>query len=378
MRVVDNNVVFVPGLTDLDDVGVVKNPDNLASQISAIVTRLEHYLERAESRLNDLVKLVVYYVQDGVDETQLRLHVGQCLGSGVETAVTLVPLRKMRHSGALVEIEAVAIRGGYPREIANHGDLADLGPGFCHGLTCGEFSFLSGQSAASRQQTILYPGDLVSQNRQTIENLQAVMQDLGINGDNIVKVNSWRAPVSDTTAYEQAATDRFRFLAAAGPAVTGITIPRLDAIGYQIRLDLWAMDPKLPRTQINPPNHWGWKIAASYSHGLQVGSWLFVGGQGALDQNCTVQYPGDTSKQVEITRDFIESVLRHAGGEYNIVKLTGLFCCPGESEPGQQIVQSIQDQFRNYQLASSLVPVDHLAYPHQAVELDAIATLKTT
>ena len=373
---VDDRIVFVPGKVDLDERGVIRNPGDIFLQSSQIIAELDTCLGKVEARLSDLVKLVVYYVQFDVDETELRLHLGRCLGKTVLTAVTFVPVRQLRLAAALIEIEAIAIRDESSREGVVHSDLAVPGAAFCHGLKCGEFTFFSGQSSASCNESILFPHDLVSQNQKTIENLRLVMQLVGVDETDIVKVNSWRAPTLDRIAYETAASDRFQFLAAAGPAVTGITIPRLNAIGYQIRLDLWAMDTQLQRTKINPPDHWGWKIAASYSHGLQVGPWLFIGGQGALNKACVVQHPENTVQQIDITKRFIENIIKHSAGEYELIKLNGLFCDSTNPDQGRQIRQSLGDLFLDSRPVRTFVPVDQLAYPHQAIELDAIARLQ--
>jgi enamine deaminase RidA (YjgF/YER057c/UK114 family) len=376
IRVVDDRIIFVPGKLDLEESGVIKNPGDISLQSSRIIAELAVCLGTVEASLSDLVKLVVYYVQFDVDEMELRLHLGRCLGTTVQTAVTFVPIRQLRIAEALVEIEAIAIRGESSREGVVHSDLAMPGAGFCHGLRCGEFAFLSGQSSDSYNASILFPDDLVSQNQKTIENLRLVMQLMDVDDTDIVKVNSWRAPTMDRLAYETAASDRFRFLAASGPAVTGITIPRLNAIGHQIRLDLWAMDTHLQRTKINPPDHWGWKIAASYSHGLQVGPWLFVGGQAALDKDCIVQYPENIVQQIDVTKCFIENIIKHATGEYKLVKLNGLFCDSTDSDQRIQIRQTLTDLFPSSRPVRTFIPVDHLAYSHQAIELDAIAKLQ--
>ncbi|MFT7533128.1 MAG: 2-iminobutanoate/2-iminopropanoate deaminase, partial [Gammaproteobacteria bacterium] len=367
IRVVDNQIVFAAGRLDIDDLGMIKNPGDISAQVSGIIAALELSLRKIDVSLAALVKLVVYYVQIDVDEIQLRQHLGQCLGTDVHTTVTFVPLRQLRCSGALAEIEAIAMLGDSARDVIVHGNLVEPGVGFCHGLKCGEFSFLSGQSSASRDSTILFADDLVSQNQKTIENLQIVLQTMGVDNSDIVKVNSWRAPATDYAAYKKAADDRFSFLGAATPAVTGITIPRLNAIGYQIRLDLWAMDSQVQRTPINPPDHWGWKIATSYSHGLQVGPWLFVGGQAALDKDCVVQHPENILKQIDVTKNFIENIINHASGDYEMVKLNGLFCDSTDPHPGSEIRQSLIDLFPDSQPITTFVPVDHLAYPQQTI-----------
>lgn len=391
----DTHMLCVPAIVGIGDTTTVASSDNLLSQADKCVEILSQRLERADASLSDLVKLVVYYVQDGVEESLVREQLGVSLGRDVTTCVTLVPLRQLaeladlanrfieksgeKSSGQplrvrpLIEIEAYAIVGNQRRAIVIDDSLSEVGPSFCHGLSCGDFSFVSGQSSSNRSNAVLYPGDLVSQNQQTIENLQRVLEQLPVSSADIVKVNSWRAPTGNIQDYQRAAEARFTFLERASPAVTGITIPGLAAIGHVIRLDLWAMSSALPRVRLNPDDHWGWKIQTSYSHGIQVGDWLFVGGQAALDQHCEVCSADDAISQVDLTVDYIDAVITSSGHQLvEIFSLNGWYCTNAEGFGERSLYKKMIKQYLSSAPACTVVPVDSLAYPDQAVELDAI------
>jgi len=365
-------IKFLEPVSDSNPRGVIQNPGNWKLQAKGSIDQLRIVLERSDHTMVHLAKLVVYYVKDAIDEVSLRDELGRLLGSSVQTAVTFVPLRQLRQDASLIELEAISIREDSSRNPVSLRNLANPGQAFCHGITCDEFSFVSGQSSESRVSRLLYPDDLISQNQQTIENLQQVLVSLSVQAADIVKVNSWRAPTVNMQAFQQAASARFKFLSAARPAVTGITIPRLEALGYRIRLDLWAMDSTLARHHVDPPGHWGWTTDTGYSHGLQVGRWLFVGGQAALDQHCVVQAPSDVIAQIDRTTHYVNAVLKSAQGTHKLVKLNAMFCDDGSRTTRKDILSSINQQYQNTNPVATVIPVDQLAYPNQSIEFDAV------
>lgn len=369
--VAEHDWIMLAGQVDADNTGRVGHPGDPAAQTAAAIGNIERLLRQLDADLRDLVKLVVFYVQPGVEEAGLQAQIGALLGDGAAAVITLVPLRQLRYAGLAVEMDAYAMRSGDKTAITLP-ELPDPGPGLCHGLSCDEFVFVGGQSSADATTPVRFAGDLVSQNRQTLDNLHCILNGLGVDVAQIVKANSWRASPPSAGAYAQAARDRFEFFSAARPAVTGITIPGLAAVGHLIRLDLWAVRAPLPRTHVMPPDHWGWQLETTYSHGLQCGDWLFVGGQAALDRDCHVQQPENPLTQTEITMAFVQDVLRSAGVDFeNVLKINTY--STGRSDERQQHLHALNRYFKHPGPASTCVPVDSLAYAGQVVEVEAIA-----
>lgn len=347
----------------------------LESQAQILIVRLSETLESHGAGLAQLAKLVVYYRQPDVDESALRACLGAALGGNCEVAVTFVPLASLRHAGALLELEAYAVRGG-SRETVNVPGLARAGAGFCHGIKCGDFCFVSGQSALTAEGAVRFPCDLVSQNKACLDGLEAVLAELGMGPETIVKGNSWRADPPSVEAYTLAAKDRFRFFADARPSFTGITIPGLEPQGLFIRLDVWAMSGDIERQRLAPPNHWGWALKTTYSHGFRAGQWLFIGGQAALDPHCNVLSSDELLPQTGITMDYIESILTAAGGgPDDVVKLNELHVAAPHDTAALEVLGVHASRFGRESPAWSGVPVDHLAYQGQSIEIDAIARL---
>jgi enamine deaminase RidA (YjgF/YER057c/UK114 family) len=383
---------------------------SLAQQLQSIVEYLTDDLNAVGAQLHHLVKIVVYHALPVSEEGQVREALGYALGTDVEVVCTLVPLRALSMKGQLAQVNAIAMRER-ARTSVTLLELAALPHAFCHGLRCGSFSFTSGESASSANDVIRHPQDLVGQNRCMLDNVHHILEALEVSLESVVKGNSWRAADPAPQAYLQAANDRFDFFRSSRAAVTGITVPGLSPDGWMTRLDVWAMDGRLPRQSHKPADHWDWAIDVPYSHGLQAGRWLFVGGQGALDADCAVQLPDDVVGQTRMTMEFVERIVIEAGGELRDMVAAAGYICAGEGSevfaevaaemrrrhadtpssgaqlsqvpPSEDPSSSLPLSFASPSLASfssapfslALVPVDDLAYSRQVVEIEAIAYL---
>ena len=340
-------------------------------QVSASITALHQSLYAVDADLKQLVKLDVCYVQHATDERRLLELLSACLGGIVKVVITLIPLSSLPRAGQLVQVSAIAMYER-DRDTVTLATLADPGASACHGLRCGAFTFTHGQSAIGADDGRLYAGDLVSQNRYTLDALNTILEALGTPIDSIVKANSWRADAPSDAAYTQAANDRFGFFSSARPAVTGITIAGLAPMQLLNRLDVWAMDNEFTRRRFTPAQHWGWKLETSYSHGLAVGDWLFVGGQAALDEHCAVCFPGQFDAQMKLTMHYVNAVL--SAGQFapaDVVKTATYYCVDSVgSGEFSALMQAYSDALGP---VPNVVPVEHLAYPQQSIEIEAIA-----
>ena len=299
-------------------------------------------------------------------------------------AITLVPVRELRHPNAIIEIEGYAVAGAsgkaLEREYVTLTELAPPGENFCHAVRCGEFVFVSGQSARIADGQVLFPGNLPQQNRQVLKNIDQILAVLGVDRKDIVKANTWRLPPPDPGQYRAAARDRFAYFADAAPALTGITIPDVSGDKALITIDIWAMrkpgNERIPRQSIQPENHWDWSTPTPYSQGLRCGQYLFVGGQAALDRNGAVLHPGDMRRQTRSTMEYVDQVLRAGSSRFtDVIKVKTLYTGAGCSANYRHCVDVRNQYFESCAPASTSVPVDELAYQDQTVEVEAIAIL---
>ena len=333
--------------------------------------------------LSDLTKLLVFYTPEpDFGPAEIRRRLARLLGPGVTTTVTLLPLRELAYPGLMIEIDAYAMRhpgGERPdRTSTTLPTIEAPGDVFCHGLRCGDFAFVSGQLPVDRAGRVMFAGDLPSQNQLVLDNVAAILESLGLFVEDIVKVNTWRAPPPSRAAYEQAAQARFAFLRQAAPAVTGITVPGLVPEACLVQMDVWAMPAAdggiRQRDRLRPDDHWDWSSPTPYSHGLCVGDWIFVGGQAALDGNGAVIAPGDLVAQTDITMDYVQQVLRATNAEMSdIIKANTYYCPHNGATAFHDNLKVRNKRFRSPGPASTGVPVDTLAYSGQRVEVEAIA-----
>jgi len=328
-------------------------------------------LESEDCTIQDIVKIVVYYQHDKCDERTLSEQVGNCLKVGCTAVLTLVPVTRVGEDNEWVAIDVIAFRDADPSPVVVAG-LAPPGPNLCHGVRCGAFTFVGGQSSQNERWDVLYPSDLVSQNQQTIEHLRIVLDAIGLDEKDIVKANSWRAFPPTHAAYEAAARGRFDFFGPAKPAVTGITVPGLDVLDQLIRIDVWAIDPTLTRHYIQPNDHWGWKTTTPYSHGLKVGPWLFIGGQAALDASCQVTSPRDGRAQMRETMNFVHNVIKGSNLSNPYIGKANAYITR-DAEYGN-VTTDFVNLIENGTWTS--VELNQLAYDHQMVEVEAIVCEK--
>ena len=226
----------------------------------------------------------------------------------------------------------------------------------------------------------MFGGDLPSQNRHALDGVAVVLGGLGAGPGDIVKFNTWRAPPPSPQGYRRAAQDRFDFLAAAPPAVTGITIPESTGPGPLIRMDAWAMRSNLggplPRRTLTPARHWDWPSPTPYSQGLRCGPWVFVGGQAALDERGKVVGAGNRADQTGLAMRYVARVLGAAGACFDdVLKLDTYHCHRVGAGALQEGADPRSRCFSSPGPASSDVPVDELAYAGMLVEIEAIAAI---
>ena len=243
-----DRLIAVSGQADVDSFGQVAHPGDARAQVVAVVGRIRERIEKVGADLSDLAKLVVFHVPGpGCGEWEMRDLLARALGSDVLTTLTMVPLPRLVSPGLLIAVDAYAMRGAAGQRLERTPldlpELASLPEPFCHGLRSEEFIFTGGQSALGERGEVLFGGDLPSQNRHALDGVAAILDGLGAGPGDIVKFNTWRAPPPSPQDYRRAAQDRFDFLAAARPAVTGITIPESTRPGPLIREAIAAIGP---------------------------------------------------------------------------------------------------------------------------------------
>jgi 2-iminobutanoate/2-iminopropanoate deaminase len=100
--------VYVSGLLALDGSGAIQHPDDVEAQTTTILEALESILNAAGSSPADLIKLTVY-----VTDIKQRAAVSKLRAQrwpDTRPASTLVEVSCLAADGAVIEIDAVALR----------------------------------------------------------------------------------------------------------------------------------------------------------------------------------------------------------------------------------------------------------------------------
>ena len=160
--------------------------------------------------------------------------------------ISLVALPRLWLPDMAVLIKAVAIDNADGKAPRRPGDPTGhwawpRGGEFSHGLRCGEFVFVGAQSAKGRRGAIAHGGDIVSQAKLTISNISEVLNTLGCDLDDVVKLNNYLTDLKYLPTFRQV---RDSYLADANrPASTTIAISGLAREGALLEIEAVAVLP---------------------------------------------------------------------------------------------------------------------------------------
>ena len=376
-------MIFVGGQVDLDSRGNVLNPGDIDTQTESIVENLRRVLAEFGAGLDDVVKLVAFYVNDGSrDEAAFLGHVGAAFGEGPGPAVTAVPVAVLGYPEMVVEIEAVAMLGEDGTRIRKTFATADgrapLAAPFSHGVQCGEMIFVAAQVPRDASGAVLHAHDIQRQSDVVMESMRRVLDDFGAGFDDVVKMNRYYVGRGEEADWEPAAmvaADRFT---EAGPVATGIPLPRLCPEGEMVRIEALAMlgddGSRLPRRHVWPEGHWDWPVHLPYKHGLKSGEMIFVGGQVALTPAGTVIDPGDVEAQTRTSLENIRRVLDAFGARMDdVVKINAFYKGVGTAEDLHRNLKIRSAAFTEPGPATTGIPLPCLAYEDLMIEIEVVA-----
>jgi enamine deaminase RidA (YjgF/YER057c/UK114 family) len=330
-----DRLVFVGGQADLDEKGNVVNPGDLARQADACMKHVGTVVESLGARMEDVVKLNVFYVGRTLEEENALLQrIRKHIRGDIPPVISLVALPRLAYPGMAIVIDAVAIDNGdatMPRRVsspANHWPWPKGGE-FSHGIRCGELLFVAAQMARDASGKIQYPVDIASQAQLTIDNIANVLGGMDADLDDVVKLNTWFVGFGTDEDWRRAARVRSEAFQYPGPGATGVPVPSAYPDGGLIRQDCWAMrgvdGARLPRSLSWPKGHWDWPIKVTFQQGVKVGKLIFLGGQYACDASGKAQEPGKREAQARITMDFIANILAGFGATMDDLMMTKCF-----------------------------------------------------
>lgn len=380
-----NKHIFVAGQVDLDAEARVLHPGDLLAQARSSMAYVGRVLADAGADLADLVKLTVFYVPAaGLTEGALIAALGRSMSAtpAPGPALALVPLPGLAYPGMVIEIEGWAMRGmngeRLPRQAAWRAGGPCVPHPFSQAVRCEEMIFTSHVTSIDADDVVRGVGSEAEQCAMVLPKVDALLNQLGADLQDVVKANSWFAEPGNKEAWAEPALVRGRFYREPGPAATGISLPSLGRAGLCYATDVIAMrgsdGARLPRTAVWPDGHWDWPVHLPYRHGLRVGDLVFLGGQVALAPDSSVLAPGDMVEQTKIAMAYIGKVLAELDlGFSHVVKVNSFY--KGDVGP-EVLAPNAETRFRHFPRhgpTSTGVPLPYLSYEGMLTEIDVVA-----
>lgn len=376
--------VFTGGQASLDQEGNVLHEDNLILQCTTVVNYLKEVLSELNCDVNDLVRLVLYFVGDDTAEKLILDKTSEMLGHDVAPAINTISLPELCYPGMLIELEGVAMRGPDNKPLSRKQlripELSFLPAGYSHIVHCSDTVFISDLSSITKDGDVLNPDDIVAQTHTMMQQLDIALQAVGASNDHVTKLNVFY--VGDGTAenWEIPARIRADCFNTPGPAATGITVPGMPLQGQMTKLAVTAMvnetNNVLSKEFSWPQGHWNWTTTLPYQHGNRCKGLIHLGGQVALDSKAMVLHPNDIVAQTQIALDNIKKVLAEFNATLqDVVKVTTFYQGTASAQDLHKNLKIRSDTFGHPGPATSGIPVPHLVYPDMQIEIEVIAVV---
>lgn len=379
-------MVFVGGQVDIGEGGRVRHPGDLPAQAEAAVDSVESVLEELGADIEDVAKLVVFYVSGGeVDEAALLARLRRRFRGEPPPACMAVPLPALAYPGMMVEIECIAMRGSdgsrLPRRAANPSSHWPWP--FSHGIRCGEVLFAGAQSPLDREGRLLAPGDVVEQARINIANIAEVMAGLGASLDDVCRFNTFYVGYGTAEDWKQAARVRGNAFERPGVCGTGVPVPALFPAGLTIRQEATGMlgldGRTLPRTPSLPEGHWDWPIPVKAQQGVRIGNMIMIGGQVSADAHARAVHPDNLAAQTRTTMDFVQRVVEDLGATMDDVVKVNAFYKDAQGATPERLHANLavrSGRFSKPGPVSTGVPLRALGLEGIEIEIEAYAMLE--
>lgn len=370
MGVKQNGLFCLSGQADLKGQGEVQNHGNLLEQTRNVIRHIKNLVENLDCRIDDLTKLVVYYVNNNdVDEAEYAQFLADQLATVKLPVITFVPLTHFFYSGVMVEIDAYGMDStDHPR----HYLASEISP-FSRAVRQGEFLFIG--AISSIRET-----GIVDQSHAVLNDLDTILEHFGASPNDIVKINNWYVGDGDAGSWAEGARIRADYYPEPGPVATGLPVHTLFPAGARIQTDCWIMlavdDTPLAKTHCWPEGHWDWPIHLPFKHGLRCNDMVFVGGQVSMNRRGGVDYKNDMIRQSKISMENIGKVIQPLGCGYgDIFKMNCFYKGSDDPEDLHNNLNIRSGYFTKPGPASTGIPLNYLAYEGMLTEFEAIAII---
>ena len=241
-------MIFTSGQTAEAEDGQVQSPGSLSEQSHIVLRKLQRLLAGLGADLNDAVKANAFNVEPGdQEEWKEAALIRASYYREPGPCATGLSLTRLPKSDAMVRYDVIAMRGRDGSRLhregvwpTGHWDWPVHLP-YRHGLKVGDLIFLGGQVPLTPTGGVIDPGDIQAQTHTSMQNIQKVLQEFGLDFEHLVKINTFYTGTKGEEDLQKNASIRSGYYRDPGPASTGIPFEYLAYKDMLIEIDCVAM-----------------------------------------------------------------------------------------------------------------------------------------
>ena len=375
-RAVDSSdTLWVSGITaaapDYSGAGWACTGD-MGRQTAAAYDKLLRIMEAAGYGLSDLVKVVYYMTPGALPSFNQSIGVrAELMGVEGLPAVTAIAVEGLLDAGALVEIEAVAERGGKERPYYPD-PRNDWRLPYKPAWGGGRVLWFAGVVARSHDEmgTPSFPEGIGAQTRAIYMRARRILESAGLGFEDVVKTVDYIVPEA-LEGYAGTEEVRREFFGEHMPASTNIVINQLLAPGALAEIDMFAV-PGGARKVIDTgrPGRGG----PTFHPAVGKGSLLFLSGQTGVDRSGSL-VSGGLAAQAKQAFDNVKDLAEAAGGGLANVVRTVEYLAPEAAPAYPEVQRARRELFGEDLPAATTVVVNRLLQPGALVQVQAVADL---
>lgn len=293
--VVADGLIFVAGAMGTRD-DPMRVSGDVAAQTRQTLENIDRTLKARGSSLDRTVSMMVY-LKNAADFAAMNEVYKTFFPSDPPARTTIVADLVLPEG--LVEMSAVALPAGAPREVVHPATWQKSPNPYSYGIKSGDTLFLAGLVARDVTSNAPVSGDIGAQTKLVLENAGQILRAAGMGYDDVV---SARVFITDGDEFQGMNAAYRPFFAARKPAratvVTGLMSP-----AYKVEITLVAV--KGSREALVTPNADGSDGVPSpnFSSAIKIGRRLYLAGMlGDTDQN--------TGNMRAETREALARILR--------------------------------------------------------------------
>lgn len=228
---VGGGFVYVSGLLGTGDDGKLVGPD-VASQTRRILDRMSEILTAAGSSMGQVVSVSVFLKNPG-DFAQMNDTYRPYFTDKAPTRTTVV---SDLLNGALVEISAIAVPNGTPKETMHPEGWVKSARPYSTIVKAGGMVFLSGLISRKGADDSFAPGTMAEQTRTVLENAKTLLKTAGLSLDNVV---SSKVFITNSAAFAEM-NEVYRTYFPKNPPARATAVTPLMTPDYLVEITLTA------------------------------------------------------------------------------------------------------------------------------------------